>query len=229
MPRANEIKKGMVLNYNGKLLLVKDIDIQSPTAHGAATLYKMRFSDVRTGLKVEERFKGDDIVDTVTLTRRYVDFSYVDGNEYVFMDKEDYTPYTFTKDQIEEELLFMPEGGMPDMQVLTWDGQLLALELPQTVDLEIVETAPGIKGASASARNKPATLSTGLVIQVPEYLSRAKKFVSISKNAVIWVVLTNFSRMQKRDSSGCPFFNLLYQSSILRFLNTLRPQFSLVD
>ena len=87
MPRANEIIKGMVLNYNGKLLLVKDIDIQSPTARGAATLYKMRFSDVRTGLKVEERFKGDDIVDTVKLTRRYVDFSYVDCNEYVFMDK----------------------------------------------------------------------------------------------------------------------------------------------
>lgn len=229
MPRANEIKKGMVLNYNGKLLIVKNIDIQSPSARGAATLYKMRFSDVRTGLKVEERFKGDDIVDTVTLTRRFVDFSYVDGNEYVFMDKEDYTPYTFTKEQIEEELQFIPEGGMPDMQVLTWDGQLLALELPQTVDLEIVETAPGIKGASASARNKPATLSTGLVIQVPEYLSPGEKFVSISKNAVIWGVLTNFSRMQKRDSSGCPFFNLLYQSSILRFLNTLRPQFSLVD
>ena len=124
MPRANEIKKGMVLNYNGKLLIVKNIDIQSPSARGAATLYKMRFSDVRTGLKVEERFKGDDIVDTVTLTRRFVDFSYVDGNEYVFMDKEDYTPYTFTKEQIEEELQFIPEGGMPDMQVLTWDGQL---------------------------------------------------------------------------------------------------------
>ncbi len=91
MPRANEIKKGMVLNYNGKLLIVKDIDIQAPSARGAATLYKMRFADVRTGLKVEERFKGDDIVDTVTLTRRYVDFSYIDGNEYVFMDKEDYT------------------------------------------------------------------------------------------------------------------------------------------
>lgn len=203
----------MVLNYNGKLLLVKDIDIQSPTARGAATLYKMRFSDVRTGLKVEERFKGDDIVDTVTLTRRYVDFSYVDGNEYVFMDKEDYTPYTFTKDQIEEELLFMPEGGMPDMQVLTWDGQLLALELPQTVDLEIVETAPGIKGASASARNKPATLSTGLVIQVPEYLSPGEKFVSISKNAVIWVVLTNFSRMQKGIAQAVPF--LIYYTNLL--------------
>ncbi|MBU5890322.1 elongation factor P-like protein YeiP, partial [Vibrio cholerae O1] len=70
------------------------------------------------------------------------------------------------KEQIEYELLFIPEGGMPDMQVLTWVEQLLALELPQTVDLEIVETSPGIKGASASARTKPATLSTGLVIQV---------------------------------------------------------------
>ncbi|MBG6244837.1 elongation factor P-like protein YeiP [Candidatus Symbiopectobacterium sp. 'North America'] len=171
MARANEIKRGMVINYGSKLLLVKDVDIQSPRARGASTLYKMRFSDVRTGLKVEERFKGDDILDTITLTRRFVTFSYVDGDEYVFMDDEDYTSYIFKKEQIENELLFIPEGGMPGIQVLTWDGQILALELPQTVDLEIVETAPGIKGASASARNKPATMSTGLVIQVPEYLS----------------------------------------------------------
>jgi len=58
MPRANEIKKGMAVSWNGKLLMVKDIDIQSPSARGAVTLYKMRFTDIRTGLKVEERFKG---------------------------------------------------------------------------------------------------------------------------------------------------------------------------
>jgi|GEM_PF-3084323 len=87
MARANEIKRGMAISYNGKLLLVKDIDVQSPSARGASTLYKMRFSDVRTGLKVEERFKG----------------------------------------------------------------------------------------ASASARNKPATMATGLVIHVPEYLSAGDK------------------------------------------------------
>ena len=91
------------------------------------------------------------------------------------MHKEDYTQNIINKEPIQEELLFMPEGGMPDMQVLTWDGQLLALELPQTVDLEIIETAPGVKGASASARNKPATLSTGLVVQVPEYLSAGER------------------------------------------------------
>lgn len=209
MPRANEIKKGMVLNYNGKLLIVKNIDIQSPSARGAATLYKMRFSDVRTGLKVEERFKGDDIVDTVTLTRRFVDFSYVDGNEYVFMDKEDYTPYTFTKEQIEEELQFIPEGGMPDMQVLTWDGQLLALELPQTVDLEIIETAPGIKGASASSRTKPATMSTGLVIQVPEYLTTGEKIrIHIDRVPLYGprgLIIGNAPTV-KKDSAGCPFY-----------------------
>ncbi|MBK5144872.1 elongation factor P-like protein YeiP [Budviciaceae bacterium BWR-B9] len=175
MPKANEIKRGMAVNYNGKMLLVRDIEVQSPSARGASTLYKMRFSDIVTGLKVEERFKGDDIIEEINLSRRQVTFSYIDGDEYVFMDNEDYTPYIFKQEQIEEELLFIPEGGMPGIQVLTVEGRVIALELPQTVDMEIIETAPGIKGASASARNKPATMSTGLVIQVPEYLDSGEK------------------------------------------------------
>lgn len=81
MPRANEIKKGMAVSWNGKLLMVKDIDIQSPSARGAVTLYKMRFTDIRTGLKVEERFKGDDILDVIQLSRRSVTFSYIDGED----------------------------------------------------------------------------------------------------------------------------------------------------
>lgn len=175
MAKANEIKKGMVVSFNGKLLMVKDIDVQSPSARGAATLYKMRFTDVLNGLKVEERFKGDEIIDTVQLSRRPVTFSYIDGDEYVFMDDEDYTPYHFKQEQIADELLFIPEGGIPGMQVLTLEGRVLALELPQTVDMEIVDTSPGIKGASASARSKPAGMSTGLVIQVPEYLSNGDR------------------------------------------------------
>lgn len=175
MPKANEVKRGDAVSYNGKLLLVKDIEVQSPSARGASTLYKMRFSDVKTGLKVEERFKGDDQLETVQLNRRPVTFSYIDGDEYIFMDDEDFTSYIFKKEQIEDELLFIPEGGMPGIQVLTVEEQVIALDLPQTVELEIIETAPGIKGASASARNKPATLSTGLVIQVPEYIHNGEK------------------------------------------------------
>lgn len=175
MAKANEIKRGMAVNYQGKLLLVRNIDIQSPSARGASTLYKMRFSDIRSGLKVEERFKGDDIFETISLSRRAVNFSYIDGDEYVFMDDKDYTPYSFNKAQIEEELLFIPEAGIPGMQVLIMDGHFLALELPPSVDLEIIETTPSIKGTSASARTKSATLSTGLVVQVPEYLSSGDK------------------------------------------------------
>lgn len=175
MARANEIKRGMAISLNDKLLLVKDIDVQSPTARGANTLYKMRFTDVKTGQKVEERFKGDDQLDLIELSRRAVTFSYIDGDEYIFMDKEDFTPYLFKKDQIEDELLFMPEEGLDGMHVMTCEGEVIALEMPQTVDLEIVETAPEMKAASASSRNKPATMSTGLVIQVPEYLSAGDK------------------------------------------------------
>lgn len=81
----------------------------------------------------------------------------------------------FKKSDIEEDLLFIPEEGLPGMQVLTIEGQVLALELPQTVDMVIMETTPSIKGASASARTKPATMATGLTIQVPEYLSSGEK------------------------------------------------------
>lgn len=175
MARANEIKRGMVVSLDGKILLVKDIDVQSPTARGANTLYKMRFTDIKTGHKVEERFKGDDILNTIELSRRGVTFSYIDGDEYIFMDKEDYSPYHFKYDQIEDELLFIPEEGLDGMQVLICEGEVIALELPQTVDLVITETAPEMKAASASSRNKPATLSTGLVVQVPEYLSVGDK------------------------------------------------------
>lgn len=87
---------------------------------------------------------------------------------------------------------------MPGIQVLSWDGQIIALELPQTVDLEIVDTAPGIKGASASARNKPATMSTGLTIPVPEYLSAGEKSVFTFQNVAIWAAQTNILHCASR-------------------------------
>lgn len=142
MARANEIKRGYAVSLNGKLLLVKDIDIQTPSARGASTLYKVRFTDIKTGRKVEERFKGDDNLETIHLTHRAVSFT---------------------------------TSGTPGLQVLVMNNQAIALELPQTVDMVIVETAPSLKGASANARTKPAMMATGLIIQVPEYLSIGEK------------------------------------------------------
>lgn len=174
MPKANELKKGAAVLYKGKVLLVKDIDVSSPSARGAATLYKVRFTDLASGLKVEERFKGDDLLDDVDVSRRAVSFSYIDGEEYVFMDNEDFSQYIFNHDKIADELLFITEQTQ-GLQVLTVDGKGVGIELPASVELVIEETTPSIKGASASARTKPAHFATGLVVQVPEYISSGEK------------------------------------------------------
>lgn len=174
MPKASELKRGMAVEFNGKLLLVKLIDVHSPSARGAATLYKTRFADITTGTKVEHTFKGDDMLTLVDLNRHPVMFSYVDGDDYIFMDNEDYSQYVFRLDAIQDEMLFINETTQ-GLVVLTVDGKHVGLELPQSVEMEITETDPSIKGASASARTKPARFTTGLTIQVPEYIANGEK------------------------------------------------------
>ena len=112
----------------------------------------------------------DDVFQAVDFTRRPVQLIYKETTSCTFMDNEDYTQYTVDNDLIEEELLYLTDG-LEGTYALIADGELLGIELPSSVEMEIVECAPGIKGASASARTKPATMPTGLVVQVPEYLS----------------------------------------------------------
>jgi elongation factor P len=104
------------------------------------------------------------------LIKRPANFSYIDGEEYVFMDSEDYTPYNLNKESIEDEVLFITEETQ-GIYVVVVDGSAVGLELPPSVDLVIEQTDPSIKGASATSRTKPATLTTGLVVQVPEHIS----------------------------------------------------------
>jgi len=130
----------------------------------------MRLYDVVTNSKKDETFKDGDMLNLADLTRRTASFSYADGEECVFMDTEDYTQYMLNKDAIAEELLFVTEETQGMMVVLIKDTPV-ALALPPTVDFEIMDTAPSVKGGSATARTKPATMVTGLVIQVPEHIS----------------------------------------------------------
>lgn len=108
--------------------------------------------------------------------KRAVAFSYVDGDEYIFMDNEDYTQYTFKKEEIEDELQFVTEE-IQGLHVIVVDGNAVGLELPASVELVIEETDPSIKGASASARTKPARFATGLTVQVPEYIATGDRIV----------------------------------------------------
>lgn len=130
----------------------------------------MRMYNVATGQKVDETFKDSDMLNLADVMRRQVMFSYSDGDEYVFMDNEDYSQFSLNKDKIEDEVLFFNESTQ-GLQVVLLDDAPVALELPAHVELEITETDPSIKGGSATARTKPATMTTGLVIQVPEHIS----------------------------------------------------------
>jgi elongation factor P len=174
MPKGSELKRGIAVEYNGKMLLVKHVTVHSPSARGAATLYKVRFNEVGTGSKVEHTFKGDDMLTQIELSRHPVMFSYIDGEDYIFMDNEDYSQYPFKLADIEEEMLFISEATT-GLEILAVDGNTVGLELPQFVELEIIETDPSIKGASAASRTKPAKFATGLTIQVPEYISNGEK------------------------------------------------------
>lgn len=169
MPKASEIKRGMVLDIAGIPHAVKSLEAKSPSSRGASTLYKIRFTNLKTGQKRDESFKGDDYVKEADYVREPVQYSYMDGDRYVFMNTENFNQYEVGEEIVGDMIGYITEG-LQGMTALIMDGVLLTLELPQSVDMEIIETVPGIKGSSATGRTKPAKLVTGLEVQVPEYL-----------------------------------------------------------
>jgi len=170
MPKASEIKKGAAVDYNGKTYMVSDIERSVPQGRAGGSIYRMRMYDVVTENKIDETFKDSDILNFADLIRKPVMLSYIDGNEYIFMDTGDYTPYSLNKESIADQALFINESTS-GVHVIMVNDVPVALDLPSNVELEVVETDPSIKGGSATSRTKPALLSTGLTVQVPEHIS----------------------------------------------------------
>ena len=169
VPKASDLKRGVSVEINGLPHAVKQVECKSPSSRGAATLYKIRFTNLKTGQKLDESYKGEDFLKEADCVRTQVQYSYLDGDSYTFMDMEDFSQYTLNSDDLEGQVGYLTEG-LEGITALLVDGSILGIELPQSVSLKIVDTAPGIKGATATGRTKPATLSTGLEVQVPEYL-----------------------------------------------------------
>lgn len=169
MPKASDLKRGMVVEVNNDPYVVKEIEVRNPSSRGASTLYKVRFNHLKTKQKRDESLKGDDFLKEVDCERKLVQYSYKDDDGYTFMSLDDYEQYTINASDIEDEVGFLIEG-LENIVAILLDGQLIAIELPAAVEMEIIETSPGIKGATASARTKPARLATGLEVQVPEYI-----------------------------------------------------------
>jgi elongation factor P len=167
--KASELKKGMVVEVDGIPHIVKQIEVRNPSSRGASTLYKVRFNNLKTGQKLDESLKGDDFLKEADYARAKVQFSYIDGENYVFMNVEDYSQYSLSGDDLEGQVGYLTEG-LEGIIALLVDDEVIGIELPSSVVMSIVETSPAIKGATASARTKTARLTTGIEIQVPEYL-----------------------------------------------------------
>lgn len=172
--QAKEIKSGAIVNYNEAPCLIESVTVQSPTARGAATYYKYRARNLITKQKVDITLRGGDSLDEADFRKRAVKYMYADATHIHFLDQEDFNQYSLVKEDVAEESQYLTED-LEGIQALIYNDECVGVQLPVAVELRVVQCDPGIKGASATARTKPAKLETGLIVQVPEYLAQGEK------------------------------------------------------
>ncbi|AER56602.1 elongation factor P [Pseudoxanthomonas spadix BD-a59] len=174
--KAADIKKGNVVEYNNGIYQIRDIERSSPQGRGGNVRFRFIMYSVPGGTKLDASFDADDNLPEVELLRRQATFSYMDGEAFVFLDDEDYTPYTLDAEVIGDAAGYISQG-LAGSYVQVIDEQPVALQLPQHVTLEVVETPPELKGGTATKRPKPARLSTGIEIMVPEYITTGERIL----------------------------------------------------
>jgi elongation factor P len=172
--RAAEVKKGNVVEHNGTVYQVRDIERSAAQGRSGNVTFRFIMYSVPGGQKFDLSVRADDELKEVELVRREASFSYKDGEAFVFLDAEDYTPYQLDAEVIGDAAGYITEG-LEGCYVQIIDDAPVAVLLPPSVQLEVVETPPELKGGTATKRPKPARLSTGIEIQVPEYISNGEK------------------------------------------------------
>ncbi len=173
MIRASDLKKGAVVRIDGDPHTVESVSVNKPSARGAVTLYKIRFRNLVSKRKTDHSLRGDDMFEEADFERRPIQYLFGDDSSITFMDLQDYSQFSLSKSDIEDEWPYLSEG-IEGLLSISSEGQVLGLEMPSFVNMAIVEVRPSMKGGSVTARTKPATLSTGLIVQVPEYISNGE-------------------------------------------------------
>ena len=163
-----DIRKGMVyVGEDGSLFQCLDRDLNTPGNWRAILYLKVR--NLKTGSITQTRVKPDDKVALAYLETKNMQYSYREGDEFVFMDPETFEQLSLKAAFVEDQIKYLRENDVA--MVTLYEGKPLGFELPQTVELTVIETEPGIKGATAAAQYKPATMETGLVINVPSFIN----------------------------------------------------------
>ena len=171
---TGDLKRGLILEWDGAPHVVESIQISTPQARGASTIHRVSMRNLKTKQRVDQSFKGGETFGIPDVDRRAVQFLYQDPDTFHFMDKETYDQFTLRKEELEWEANFLVED-MEGIVVFYYNEHPIALELPNTVALDVTQTNPAVKGNSATGRTKPATLQTGFVVQVPEHISEGTR------------------------------------------------------
>jgi elongation factor P len=171
MASANDIRKGMAISYNGDIAIV--LDSQHRTPGNLRAFVQASIRSIRTGKSSDVRFSSTERIDVVPLTTRKMEFSYKDGQDYVFSDPETYETVTLLPELVGDAKNYLVENGQVTMTFV--DEKPVLIEMPPSVVLTVTESPEGIRGDSANNVQKPATLETGIIIQVPLFIKNGEK------------------------------------------------------
>lgn len=179
---ATQLRPGMIIKHNDQLHLVFKVEHRTPGNLRAFIQAKLR--NIRTNAMFEHRFRSADAIEKVVVDEVLMEFLYADGDDYYFMNPVDYEQTVLKASTLGDAIEYLT----PNLQIHVsyFDGNPVGIELPGTVDLQVIETEPGLKSATASSVTKPAKLETGLVVQVPPFINEGEKIrVDTSEGAYL--------------------------------------------
>lgn len=167
MISVNDFKTGLSIEVDGDIFSV--IDFQHVKPGKGAAFVRSKLKNIRNGNVVEKTFRAGETVARAHIENRAMQYLYASGNEHTFMDNETYDQITLSSDQIKWELNFLKENM--NVKIMSYEGEILGVSLPNSVELKVVEAEPGIKGNTATGATKSAKLETGLSVQVPLFIN----------------------------------------------------------
>ncbi|MBT9172792.1 MAG: Elongation factor P [Syntrophomonadaceae bacterium] len=167
MISTSDFRTGLTIEIEGEIYTITDFQHVKP-GKGAAFV-RTRLKNIRSGSVTERTFRAGEKVERALMERRPMQFLYVAGDDFYFMDTESFEQLTINREQLGNDTKFLKENM--DIAVVLYQDQVIGTELPTAVELTVTDTEPGIKGDTASGGSKPATLETGLVVQVPFFIS----------------------------------------------------------
>src|SRR5690242_11132193 len=171
MATANDLRRGMAINYNGDVAVV--LDSQHRTPGNLRAFVQATLRSIRTGKSSDVRFSSTERIDVVPMVTRKMEFSYKDGEDYVFSDPEDYETVTLSPELIGEAKSYLVENA--PVTVTFVEDKAVSIELPSSVVLTVLDAPEGIRGDSANNVQKPVTMETGITIQAPLFIKTGEK------------------------------------------------------